>query len=78
VDGARANDDQEPVAVFSMKNAANGFSSFHDERRRLIGDREFGLDGARRRKRLDFNDVLIIDRPIHTSQVLERSYSPWF
>ncbi len=65
MDGARADDDQEPVAVFSMKNAANGFSRFHDERRRLISNGQLGLDGARRGERLDFNDVLIIDRPIH-------------
>ena len=65
MDGAWADDDQEPVAVFSMKNPANGFSRFHDECRCLICDREFGLDGAGRRKRLDFNNVLIVDRSIH-------------
>ena len=70
MDGARADDDQEPVAVFSMKNAANGFSRLHDECRRLISNGQLGLDGARRRERLDFYDVLIVDRPIHQSHVL--------
>lgn len=65
MDGAGADDDQEPVAVFSMKNPANGFSGFHDERRRLISNGQFGLDGARRWQRLDFNDMLIVYRPIH-------------
>ena len=30
MDGTRADDDQKPVAVFSMKNAANRFSGFDD------------------------------------------------
>jgi len=77
MDGARADDDQEPVAVFSMKNAANGFSRFHDECRRVISNGQLGLDGARRGERLDFNDVLIVDRPIHQeSRPLERSQLP--
>ncbi len=79
MDGARADDDQEPVAVFSMKNAANGFSGFYNERRRLISNGQLGLDGARRGERLDFNDVLIVDRPIHQeSRPLERSQLLWF
>ena len=62
---AGAHDDQKPVAVLSMKNAANRFSGFHDERRGLISNREFGLDGAGRGQRLNLNNVLIVDRSIH-------------
>src|SRR5262245_17659887 len=66
MDGTWTDDDQKPIAVFSMKNAANRFSGFDDQRRGLIGNRQFGLDGAWGRQCLDFNNVLIVDRPIHT------------
>lgn len=62
---AGAHDDQKPVAVLPMKNAANRFSGFHDERRGLISNREFGLDGAGRGQRFNLNNVLIVDRSIH-------------
>ncbi len=65
MDGARSDDHKKPVTVLSMEDPANGFSGFNDQRGGLIGDRQFGLDGARRGKRLDFNNMLIVDRSIH-------------
>ncbi len=77
VNRAGAYDNQKPVAVLPMKNAANGLSSLHDERRRLIGNREFSLNGARRGQRFNLNNVLIVDGPTHeSSRPCERSGPP--
>jgi hypothetical protein len=65
MDGAWSYNDQEPVTILSMENSANRFSGFNDECRSLIGNRQFGLNGARGWQRLDFYNVLIVDRSIH-------------
>jgi hypothetical protein len=65
MDGAWSYNDQEPVSIFSMENSANRFASFDDECRSLIGNRQFGLNGARGWQRLDFNNMLVVDRSIH-------------
>jgi hypothetical protein len=65
MDGARAYDHQEALSVLSMKDSSDRFSGLDDERRRLIGNGQFSFNGARRRQRLDFNDMLIVDRSIH-------------
>src|SRR6188768_755053 len=65
MDGAGAYDDQEPVTILSMENSANRFSGFDDECRSLIGNGQFGLHGARGWQRLDFNNMLIVDRSSH-------------
>jgi hypothetical protein len=56
MDGAGADNDQEPVAVLAMEDFANRLAGFDNERRRLIRNWEFGLDGARRGQRLDFDN----------------------
>ena len=63
MDGARADNDQEPVAVLAMEDFANRLARFDNECRRLIRNRELGLDGAWRGQRLDFDNVLIINGP---------------
>lgn len=70
MDGARADNDHEPVTILSMENSANRFSGFDDECRGLIGNRQFGFDGARGRQRLDFNNMLIVDRSVHNPVLL--------
>src|SRR6185312_3411457 len=54
MDGTWSHDDQKPVTILSMENSANRFSGFDDECRSLIGNRQFGLNGARGWQRLNF------------------------
>lgn len=65
MDGARADDHQKAISVLPMEDSSDCFSGFNDERRRLIGNGQFGLDGAGRRERLDFDNVLIVDWSTH-------------
>lgn len=65
MDGAGADNHEEPFTVLSMKNPADGLSGFDDKGGRLVGDGKLSLNGARGRQRLDFNDVLVINRSIH-------------
>jgi hypothetical protein len=65
MDGTGAHDDQQPVPILAMENLTNRFSGFDDECRSLIGNGQFGLNGARGWQRLDFNNVLIVNRSIH-------------
>lgn len=62
---ARAHDDEEPILITAMEDISDGFSGFDHERGGLISNRELGFDGARGRQRLDFNNVLVVDRSIH-------------
>lgn len=65
MDGTGPYDHEEPVTVLSMEDSANRFSGFHHERRCLIGNRKFGLDGTRRGQCFNLDNVLIVDRSIH-------------
>lgn len=65
MDGARADDYQKTVSVLSMEDSTNGFSGFNNEGSRLIGNRKFGLDGARGGQRLNFDNMLIVDGSTH-------------
>ena len=47
MDGTGPDDDQQPVSVLAMEDPTNRFSGFNNEGSRLIGNGQFGLDGAR-------------------------------
>ena len=40
MDGAGADDDEQPFPVLAMENPPDGFPRFHDERGGLIGNRQ--------------------------------------
>jgi hypothetical protein len=65
VNRAGAHDDQQPIPIPAMENMTDRFSALDHERRRLVGNGQFGLDGARRGQRLNFNDMLIVYGSIH-------------
>jgi hypothetical protein len=67
MDGAGADDDDQALAVLPMQNAANGVSGFNNQRGCLVGNRELGFDGARGWERLDFDNVLVVERSLHSS-----------
>jgi hypothetical protein len=48
-----------------VENSTDCFSCFHHKRCRFIRNGKLGFDGAWRWQRLDFYDVLIVDRSIH-------------
>ena len=67
VDRTGTDDHEEPFSVTPVEDVPDGFSCFHDQSGRLIGNRELGLDRARGRQRFDFNDMLVIERSLHGS-----------
>jgi len=66
MDGAGADNDDQSVAVLTMKDSADGLSCLQNQCGGLFCDGEFGLDRARRRQRLDFNDMLVVDWSNHS------------
>jgi hypothetical protein len=74
MDGARSDNDDQPISVLSMEDFSDGVAGFNDQRGRPFGDRQFGLDDTRRRKGIDLADMLIVDGSIHNrSSGLTRS-----
>lgn len=65
MDRAGTNDDEEPVAILTVEDPTDCFPCFHNQRGDIVGDRKFRLDGPRGGQRLDFYDVLVVERSIH-------------
>ncbi len=67
VDRTRTNDQHQSVAILPVKNSADSVSGLYNQRGCLVSDGKLGLDGARRWQRLNFTNMLVVDRSIHST-----------
>jgi hypothetical protein len=74
MDRTRTNDQHQSVAILPVENSADSLPGLYNQRGGLVSDGKFGLDGSRRGQRLDFTDVLVVDRSIHSTFF---SYCSW-
>lgn len=67
MDRTRTNDQHQSVAILPVKNSADSLPGLYYQRGGLVSDGKLGLDGAWRGQRLNFTDVLVVDRSVHST-----------